>query len=860
MNPLLTNNVISTLPIECLEMIIAFLGDDLSALHSLLFASRQFFQLTVPVLYQSPFMLSMNSQETAGNRSTHDRTTEWEIHLTRTKLLTKLLIQNLQINHLGETSKPAVSTVALMDDDSGGFEKIEPLLPPVNNDSWSFGHQSLEIPNDWTNHIEQTPTSNSWDNDGWDNNPSDQPANQDYDLIDLNGEWDYQPQDFAEQQEEGLKTTNKSLNNDNSNKSGLLMDYFHFYTHLDHRSIQLVIREIYPGAGRRQYERYLEDINKAILMHNPKKIEMIHIKSPLSIVQHLQEHSEKFERLSRMEFQDSIWSSQELDMIYGFLLERSAMVPRSAGLLGRKQEGLLDQYLEMKHSLGLDHTASPPYQCSPIRHIKYESRRNQWDQATLAKQPYNPLQLMKLMGPGLKTIDTMYWYKTKPSDLETLDVSSLRTLKVGFLDTPSEDHSFSRPEFLSRCRKLEHLETFSSSKDMFRWAVKDWNEEKRKKKELTSTNDRGSSILQTTTDTLVRLQRMQILVPTDQIAYEILRDSFYGFRDTLYYVEALSEGECVEGEAEWMDRAQELLSGVQINKSARVERKVETQRFDEEEYLDSLSSISSKLLLIQWEIPYLSTLDLTGPIAAAFDIGSLLFMPKLHTVCFSIFSRPFTWIARGKSNKGSGGVSGSHLEQSERDMRHLPFVAPHTLRRIMIRGPWPEITDQSIQAMISTIIHPAESPRTDGIPNHNRRMSHFNDVEGFYEGDFRDQSIGNNNTWGNQLLEFTVLDNERVTVPNMIQLAHQMDNLQVMGMSLSMPSVVYLTADEECHFEYPDNLEVTNQFSKFEELDKLARDLILKAQIEMSWVDIGNNANHLGRRNRRERYHRRELV
>ncbi|KAG0373431.1 hypothetical protein BGX24_011703 [Mortierella sp. AD032] len=52
-----TNTTLSSLPTECLQLILAYHRFDLTLLHALLLVSRTFFQLAVPLLYQSPFAL-----------------------------------------------------------------------------------------------------------------------------------------------------------------------------------------------------------------------------------------------------------------------------------------------------------------------------------------------------------------------------------------------------------------------------------------------------------------------------------------------------------------------------------------------------------------------------------------------------------------------------------------------------------------------------------------------------------------------------------------------------------------------------------------------------------------------------------
>ncbi|KAF9581912.1 hypothetical protein BGW38_000900, partial [Lunasporangiospora selenospora] len=54
-------NSISRLPPECLHLIISYHAQDLFVLHSLLLVNKAFFQLTVPILFRSPFRLIFDS-------------------------------------------------------------------------------------------------------------------------------------------------------------------------------------------------------------------------------------------------------------------------------------------------------------------------------------------------------------------------------------------------------------------------------------------------------------------------------------------------------------------------------------------------------------------------------------------------------------------------------------------------------------------------------------------------------------------------------------------------------------------------------------------------------------------------------
>ncbi|KAF9094941.1 hypothetical protein BGX29_009241 [Mortierella sp. GBA35] len=55
--PPTTTTSLSSLPTECLQLILAYHRTDLTLLHALLLVNRTFFQLVVPLLYQSPFLL-----------------------------------------------------------------------------------------------------------------------------------------------------------------------------------------------------------------------------------------------------------------------------------------------------------------------------------------------------------------------------------------------------------------------------------------------------------------------------------------------------------------------------------------------------------------------------------------------------------------------------------------------------------------------------------------------------------------------------------------------------------------------------------------------------------------------------------
>ncbi|KAG0005545.1 hypothetical protein BGZ79_004053 [Entomortierella chlamydospora] len=885
MDSSLNNNVTSMelLPPECLEMIIALLRYDLASLYRLLFVSRQFFQLTVPVLYKSPFRLAAGIPDpppvsfysspfttALPYRSATNSTDGWSRFLERTKLLSRLLIQNLQLDHLGQVPKLVVHEAVIWDD-FGCSENLEPLIPPTDHLFKSTYSPTIEIPSDWSRSVEQSFAANTGtgfeEQEGWGVNQQDHSDGQYPDLISFDDEWGDSHQSTTKQDAsvlENAHSSNEKSRSDSSRKTsgtGLLVDYFYFYTHHDHRSIASVIREIYPGAGRREYDRYLASIERAILMHNTRQIEVIHVHSPSVVVPHLHENLEKLERLSSIELFDSVWKGPELEMVHQFLMDHTAMFSGSRRLSGKEDAYTFDRYLEKMNDLDLGHGARRRH--SPIRNIKYTTNRSFWDNTILTGKPFDPIQLIKALGPGLESIDSTYWPRTELADLETLDVRSLRSLKIGSQVTQYSDVAFSRPQFLSRCRQLQNLETFSNSKGMFKWAVEEWNVSKRARKDATLTSNDShdpwtmGGTRAAAVKPLVQLRRIRIGGATDQIIYDILRDAFYGFRKTLQSIEARSDTESAEGEAEWMDHAQHLLSGSQATASTRADARDRVKECDsskitaeqEEGYYNSLSSIASRLLLIRWEIPHLSVLSLSGSIASAFDIGSLQFMPSLHTACFKIVAPPSAWIARGQSFNMAGSLSKDSRSQIKRNMTHLPVVAPRTLRCVMIRGPWPEVTDESLQAMIETIVVPRSSD--DGRKTH----LHSSDDEGSDEDSYSDSDPDDNDdgSWGNQLLELSILDNDCVTVQGMIQLARQMDKLQIMGTTLNTFSRSS-NADSRLHSAYSEDSYPAKEPYSTSDMTLNARDLILKAQIEMPWVDLGPDANHLGKRNKRGGY------
>ncbi|CAO3567712.1 unnamed protein product [Mortierella alpina] len=868
---------IAPLPPECLELILECLRNDLASLRQLLLVSRQLFQLTVPVLYRSPFRLAAGipdppplSSASQCNLHSHsaahayDSTTGWAKFLERTKLLSRLLIQNLQIKPLGKVPRLAVHKASLLDD-SSGMESLEPLLSATEQLNWPQRPLSVQDPRDWSEGGLSLSMDHGDNNDDGAGPSVTGPEHvQDGvcpDLIRFDDEWGRENDGWSASNQRrphdsGATSQRADLDRDDedggirrpcytSTGTGLLMDYFHFYSHVDHRSIASVIRHVYPGAGRRECDRFMAEIERAVLMHNPRQIVSIHVQSPSVVLPHLLAHMDRFGQLSAVELLDAVWTIHELELVYQFLSEHAAMFP--AGDLATEKRDVHGQDEVVLRPLAMRQGIRR--RTAAIRHFKYATIRNHWDDTTLGGQRFDPVQLMKALGPGLETIESVHWPRTTPQDLESLDVSALQTLRIGFLDTPREGLAFSQSVFLRRCRQLRTWSGFSSTRDMFSWAVEDWDANVDPSRtsyaeEGPTGTRRSPSTLSTFTGQplpplppllgvrpLVKLRHLRVHGPTDQVVFDILRDALYGFRHSLRVLEARSDLEHLEGEAEWMDKSMDLLSGrprSSYSRSAKSparrrhwvdptsiassgEGKGEKQQDEEHEEeneedeqdnhekqgegvddkacYDRLSSISSGSLLIQWRLPQLTFLQLTGSIAAVFDLESLLQMPRLHTVCFSILIAPSPWVRRTQSSSfaslssstsaaaaaaatstnTSSGHQQSFLGGGRSNMSQLPLLTGPALRRVMIKGPWHEITDKSLQQMIET-------------PVRIQKESNKND------GDDGSSGQQEERRWGDQLEELSVLDNARVTVPGMVQLARQMDGLQVMGTSLNLPA------------------------------------------------------------------------
>ncbi|KAF9288675.1 hypothetical protein BGZ68_010798 [Mortierella alpina] len=886
---------IAPLPPECLELILDCLRNDLASLRQLLLVSRQLFQLTVPVLYRSPFRLaagvpdppplsSVSHSDTYlhSQPHTYDSTTGWAKFLDRTKLLSRLLIQNLQIKPLGKIPRLAVHKTSLLDD-SSGMESLEPLLPATEQLNWPRRSPSVRAPSGWS----QSGSALAVDHDSSDNiNDSAGPSiagrelAQDGfghcpDLIRFDDEWGTENDGWSaprrrmpgqqgtideDEKEVRIKSqghaTTRTPATTTTTGTGLLMDYFHFYSHIDHRSIASVIRHIYPGAGRRECDRFMAEIERAVLMHNPRQIVSIHVQCPSVVIPHLLSNMDQFEQISAIELLDAVWTIHELEMVYQFLSEHAAMFPAGDFETEEKDVGGHGEVAAMR-PLALRQGIRR--RTAAIRHFKYATIRNHWDDTTLGGQRFDPLQLIKALGPGLEVIESVYWPRTTLQDLHSLD----GYVFVGGRGVEREQAPEKEAGGGFDLEENEEEEEEEVSNDFVNV-------------HSSASADAGDAAAAVTT---VELQHLRVHGPTDQVVFDILRDAFYGFRNSLRVLEARSDLEHLEGEAEWMDKSMDLLSGRPLSsysqrthtnagdnrRKQRTQKKGEEHEVEEQEeedddeddddeeeeeevedqaFYDRLSSISSSSLLIQWRLPQLTVLQLTGPIAAVFDLDSLLQMPNLHTVSFSILIAPSPWVRRTQSsltatatmstNSSSGQQQGSSVV-GRSNMSQLPLLTGPALRRVMIKGPWHEITDKSLQQMIETTVRVQEPHE--------------------YGGSHSSSSQPEERRWGDQLAELSVLDNTRVTVPGMVQLARQMDGLQVMGMSLNLPALPLASLPAHHHHQQMREFgSSANRRRSQDDSETIARKMIMKARLELPWVDLGPDASHLARRVRRDGY------
>ncbi|KAG0052022.1 hypothetical protein BGZ83_003057 [Gryganskiella cystojenkinii] len=882
---------LAVLPTECLEIIIGHLRYDLSSLHNLLLVSRQFFVITVPVLYKSPFRLAAASLPDAAigysaplSRSTpflssHQPGTNWEKFLVRIKLLTRLLIKNLQIPAPGGMQQQRLRrhSISILDD-SSGMENLQPLIPALMADC--KGSTWLQSPNQEKIPRDSWPKFDGNANAVISSNQSISPSNISdssvpcADLI----SFEYESWDQGGSSSSSSTKTGSSGSSENSitkrlpvHDSGLLMDYFYFYTDQDHRPILAVIRQIYPGAGRRAYDKYLSELELAILRHNPSKIESIHIHAVSPVVLHLLKHLKSFKKLSSIELHDAVWSKEELQLVHKLLKEYSVLFP-AADAFALGDAGTDDLAQHNRSLLGRS-----TYRTNAIRSLKYATSRSHGDGSRIDGQEFNPIQLVLALGPGVEVIDMVHWSPTTLAQLDSIDAGALLSLRIAPMMTLYEDAAFSRHEFLSRCRKLQLLDLFSSSKDMFNWAVTEWDMKCHRSTTTTQTTATTLKVANGMTEdrscrALVPLAHLRIHGPRDSIIYEIVRDALYGFRNSLQVLLVFSDSEHV-AEPEWMDQQTKFISGKAYfaqqphcdDRLEQVMEKATNAVLDDRECYRKLSSIASSPLLIQWDVPHLSILSLTGSFASEFDIESLRHMLGLRTLSLTIT----------QATSGSNARMGQRGTRAPSNLTFLPFVAGPRLQRIMIKGPWYEISDETLWEMICP---DTEIPAPFGHCRH--------DSCGSFESADEDTELGADKIleflgddieeedpeehgedehcgeWAAQLIEFSVLDNPMVTVPGMLRLARRMNQLEIMGTDLNMMARTVEqqqrqernTGRRQQQDQYQQQSYQQSSNNHVYDQESRARRMLSKMRVRCPWLDLGPDAQHLGQIALREKY------
>lgn len=878
MNPPLTDSSIARLPPECLEIVLHHLRFDLASLHRLLTVSRQFFQLTLPVLYRSPFRLVTRSVDQYDPIPDYPFTRydpAWPRLVLRIESLTRLLIRNLQLGSPQQISQP------LYHDDPDDRSAAEWGLQEYSG--WS----TLDVPPT----IESQFGTGSWDDDEgpWQSHPGNDAAQHEEDsypdLISFDDEADTFNLENSTAALSLIDNDDQALLSkapqcgEESGGTGLFVDYFSFYTHQDHRMIESVIRQIFPDHNDYEYDVYLDTMNCAILRHNTKHIVSIDVHDFSTMIPILQDHLDQLERLQSIQIIDR-FSERGLELVYQFLKDHTAKF----STCGDRTNHVGDE--DPSSGVSTSTTAAMLRQgarrrASGIRHFKYSSNRTRWDQVRPEDQIVCPARLMEALGHGLESIYILRSPEHELEDLETLDVSSLRSLKVWFTEIPNNDATFSRPQFLSRCRQLESLEVYSNSSHMFSWAVIDWISNRRRDKVHThpwvkDLATQSSLEHPARIRPLVRLRHLRIHSNMDGTAYDILRDALYGFRETLQEIEIHSIVDSMSDTPVWAEEPAierrsirnwdsttpkaEIPAKGHLDKTTKL-----TEEMDDEECYNKCSSIGSKKLLIQWPVPFLTTLELRGSIAAALDMKSLQSMPRLHTLSLTIDLAPFM-----SSSPTCHDLSDSH--RILHGVAALPYLSPKSLRRVLFAGPWPAISDETLQMMIKVI--PSHTPVMT-VDANSGRSKHKDDTD---DDDVQDAS------WGMQLTELSVIGNRMVTVPGMIRLAQQMDRLEVMGtdLNLTIPiaeqpwSMAAAFPSDDVYERRPFYSQDGRQFtpdhdfaeviaekergsdSRFGRAFRIrtmqqeakARDMILRTRVEMPWIDLGPEANHLANRYR----------
>ncbi|KAG0225280.1 hypothetical protein BGW42_004569 [Actinomortierella wolfii] len=591
------------------------------------------------------------------------------------------------------------------------------------------------------------------------------------------------------------------------------IDYFRYYIHLDHRGLWSVLTLLFPGAGRRVYDRIQAEIELGILKYCAPRIEYMQITNPRLVIPYMLENCAQFTKLREIDLLDKSWKTDELELVYSFLAAHARQFPAATkfaptvsyngGLFEDQQPCSLSQASAVTmatrscpsiSSAVRSHNAS--HAPSAIRCVRYRSSRSPWDNMKLHNRLFDPLQLLLALGPGISDIDMLHWPRTRLSDLiqGKVDAGAIRRLVFRYLDEPNEPSPWHAPEFLQQCRQLMQLRIYTFEAKMFSWAV----QEQRARAQYTMT----SSSARTPTLALpspVPLQYLELTAPSDDVLHEVVVSALYAFQKTLQvldsrsYLERRSYLSFDPSQDDDNPIPHQLFGHSLPNLQAKQRSRCPPTQREEKECVNGgmwmgddgfREWMFDAPITVRWPMERLRELRLTGGgLALEFDLDSLRWMPNLHTLVLgiqesSLQNERFRWVRRQRpfvpkssSRKFSTEYDDTLFSQKaarRQSLLYLPHAAGPQLRRVMFRGPWPEISDCTLARMVNTT-----------VDNHSV-------VPEWSLGSSSQEHPPSRVRWGDRLLELSVLDNHEVTVQGMTHLAASLEHVQIVGFNTNI--------------------------------------------------------------------------
>ncbi|KAF9160995.1 hypothetical protein DFQ26_005003 [Actinomortierella ambigua] len=612
------------------------------------------------------------------------------------------------------------------------------------------------------------------------------------------------------------------------------VDYFQYYTQLDHSGLWSVLTLLFPGAGRRVYDRIQAEIELGILKYCAPRIESMKITNPQLVIPYMLEHDAEFVRLKEIELLDKSWKANELKLVHDFLVAHARRFPSATAFTStsitndQPNEENPPSFLRtstvvartMKAGcriLSADRPLAFSCNSSGIRRLKYRSSRSPWDNVCLNGQRFDPLQLLLALGPGIREIDMLYWPTTQLLDVlhGNVDAGAIRRLQLRYLDTPSEPSPWHAPEFLRQCRQLDQLRVFTLDGTMFSWAVQEqqarWlrvhqQRQPQHRRDHSRVERLVADSLAATTSTSspqnpVPLRDLGLTAPDGNVMRQVAAGTLYAFQQTLESVDLRSRSEGRD-----LAPFDPSLIGDELTRrplsskstpnpyaifcqrdamhqaNSEKQEQAETDTWEEDD--DGFRSwMLQAPLTVRWPMERLRELRLTGgKLALEFDLDSLQWMPNLHTLALSIRRgalqnerfrwtcnrEPFTTLTPPSTGKPSSlsTPSSPQTPMKHQSLMYLPYVAGPQLRRIMFQGPWPEISDCTLDKMIRVAVDTPPSllrPYPSHAPSPSPKTQ-----------------------WGDHLLELTVLDNPEVTVQGMTHLAACLEHVQIVGFNTNI--------------------------------------------------------------------------